>query len=80
MMFGMGLVPFETRVPQSCSACHCLEVNPHSDEAYCMREDGRPIRLRRGQRRPRWCPNRCQRTETTFLCGVIDEKTEEKDI
>ena len=42
MMFGMGLVPFETRVPQSCSACPHLEVNPHSDEAYCMREDGKP--------------------------------------
>lgn len=58
MMFGMGLVPFETRVPQSCSACPHLEVNPHSDEAYCMREDGRPIHLRRGQRRPKWCPMR----------------------
>lgn len=49
---------YETRIPKSCKSCQHMDVNVHSDECYCMKEDGRPIHLRRGQRRPRWCQMR----------------------
>ena len=51
----VAIEPFEVRIPQSCKSCPHMDVNTHSDECYCMREDGRPIHLRRGQRRPQWC-------------------------
>lgn len=42
----------------TCSKCPELDINFHSDEAYCMLKDGKEIRLKRGQHRPEWCPKR----------------------
>ena len=42
-----------------CRKCEYIEVNPHSDECFCIHEDadGREIRFyKKQQRRPTWCP------------------------
>lgn len=42
-----------------CKRCEFLEINPHSDESYCMHPvaDGEPVYVDYPQqRRPKWCP------------------------
>jgi hypothetical protein len=39
-----------------CTTCQYVYVNTMSDERYCDRADGEPIKLRRKKKRPDWCP------------------------
>jgi hypothetical protein len=42
-----------------CRSCDYLEVNPHSDEWFCMHEDADEAQIifyYIQQRRPAWCP------------------------
>ncbi len=39
-----------------CTTCKYVYVNTMSDERYCDKDDGRPIKLWRKKRRPDWCP------------------------
>lgn len=41
---------------EKCNSCKDCSVNTNSDEAYCEAADGEQIILRRGQKRPSWCP------------------------
>ena len=42
----------------TCGNCRELFVNHNSDESFCSLADSRQVFLKRGQKRPEWCPKR----------------------
>ena len=54
----------------TCGNCLELFVNHNSDESFCSLADYRQVFLKRGQKRPEWCPKKLK-WQTSFNLFVL---------
>ena len=51
----------ENKKSRKCNECQELVIKYFTNEAYCRASNGKKIRLRIGQHKPKWCPKRSEK-------------------